>query len=91
MEGLLQIAKNWQRSNDVKKNLEATTEAGKASNSSYEKNKADSGKARQRLIPLLVASLLIPKPNMVIVAKQSITIAKNNAKLMANNARNAAR
>ena len=27
LEGLLQIAKNWQRSNDVNKNLEATTEA----------------------------------------------------------------
>ena len=50
-----------------------------------------SSKARQRLIPMLVASLLIPKPNVVIVAKQNITIAKNNAKLMANNARNATR
>ena len=50
-----------------------------------------SGKARQHPIPMLVASLLIPKPNVAIVAKQNITIAKNNAKLMANNARNATR
>ena len=50
-----------------------------------------SGKARQRLIPMLVASLLIPKPNVVIVAKQNITIAKNNAKHMTNNPRNATR
>ena len=48
-----------------------------------------SGKARQHPIPMLVASLLIPKPNVVIVAKQNIPIAKNNAKLIANNARNA--
>ena len=40
---------------------------------------------------MLVASLLIPKPNVAIVAKQNITIAKNNAKLMANNARKATR
>ena len=53
------------------------------------KTRLTSGKARQRLIPMLVASLLIPKPNVVIVAKQSIMIAKNNAKLMGNNARNA--
>ena len=50
-----------------------------------------SSKARQRLIPMLVASLLIPKPNVVIVAKQNIMIAKNKAKLMGNNARNATR
>ena len=48
-----------------------------------------SGKARQRLIPVLVASLLIPKPNVIIMAKQNITIAKNNAKLIGNNARSA--
>ena len=48
-----------------------------------------SGKARQHLIPMLVASLLMPNPNVVIVAKQNITIAKNNAKLMGNNARSA--
>ena len=41
LEGLLQIAKNWQRSNDVNKNLEATSEARKATNSSCQKNKAD--------------------------------------------------
>ena len=41
LEGLLQIAKNWQRSNDVNKNLEATSKAQKASNSSYQKSKAD--------------------------------------------------
>ena len=41
LEDLLQIAKNWQRSNDVNKNLEATTKAQKASSSSYQKNKAD--------------------------------------------------
>ena len=50
-----------------------------------------SGKARQCLIPKLVASLLIPKPNVVIVVKQNIMIAKSNAKLMGNNARNATR
>ena len=48
-----------------------------------------SGKARQHPIPILVASLLIPNPNVVIVAKQNIMIAKNNAKLMGNNARSA--
>ena len=48
-----------------------------------------SGKARQCPIPMLVVSLLIPNPNVVIVAKHYITIAKNNVKLMANNARNA--
>ena len=48
-----------------------------------------SGKARQRPIPMLVASLLIPNPNVVIEAKQNIMIAKNNAKLMGNNARSA--
>ena len=36
LEGLLQIAKNWQRSNDVNNNLEATTEARKALTSSYQ-------------------------------------------------------
>ena len=48
-----------------------------------------SGKARQHLIPMLVASLLMPNPNVVIVAKQNIMTAKNNAKLMGNNARSA--
>ena len=53
------------------------------------KTRLTSGKARQHLNPMLVASLLIPNPNVVIVAKQNITIAKNNAKLMGNNARSA--
>ena len=39
-----------------------------------------SGKARQHPIPMLVASLLIPKPNVVIVAKQNIMIAKKQCK-----------
>ena len=36
LEGLLQIARNWQRSNDVNNNLEATTEARKSLTSSYQ-------------------------------------------------------
>ena len=48
-----------------------------------------SGKARQHLIPVLVASVPIPNPNVVIMAKQNKTTAKNNEKLMGNNARNA--
>ena len=55
------------------------------------KTRLTSGKARRHPIPMLVASLLIPNPNVVVVARQNITIAKNNAKLMANNARNATR
>ena len=50
-----------------------------------------SGKVRQHPIPMVVGSLLIPNPNVVIVAKQNITIAKNNAKRMTNNPRNATR
>ena len=56
---------------------------------SIRRTRLTSGKARQHPIPMLVASLLIPKPNVVIVAKQNITIAKNNAKLIGNNARSA--
>ena len=47
------------------------------------KNRLTSGKAWQHPIPMLVASLLIPKPNVVIVAKQNITIAKNKQSLWA--------
>ena len=39
LDGLLQIAKNWQRSTDVNKNMEAT-DARKAFNSSYKRDKA---------------------------------------------------
>ena len=53
------------------------------------KTRLTSGKARQHPIPMLMASLLIPNPNVVILAKQNIMIAKNNAKLMGNSARNA--
>ena len=45
------------------------------------KTRLTSGKARQHPIPMLVANLLIPNPNVVIVAKRNITITKNNAKL----------
>ena len=87
LEGLLQIAKNWQRSNDVNKNLEATSKARKASNSSYQKNKADKWQSKATSYPNAAGK---PKPN-VIVAKLNIMIAKNDAKLTANNTRNATR
>ena len=89
MEGLLQIAKNWQRSNNVNKNLEPLPKHERPQILATRKTRLTSGKARQHLIPMLVASLLIPNPNVVIEAKQNIMIAKNNAKLMGNNARNA--
>ena len=53
------------------------------------KTRLTSGKARQHPIPILVASLPLPNPNLVIVAEENITTAKNNAKLMGNNARSA--
>ena len=44
LEDLLQIAKNWQRSSDVSKNLDApgssTVDSRKTSNSKYQKDKA---------------------------------------------------
>ena len=35
LDGLLQIAKNWQRSTDVNKNMESTVDSRKTSNSNY--------------------------------------------------------
>ena len=51
LEGLLQTATNCQRSNDVNKNLEATTKARKALNSSYQKNKADKWQSKATADP----------------------------------------
>ena len=47
LEDLIQIAKNWQRSTDVTKNMEeATIESRKASTSTYKKGKKDDLKAK---------------------------------------------
>ena len=47
LEDLIQIAKNWQRSTDVTKNMEeATIESRKASTSSYKKGKKEEWKAK---------------------------------------------
>ena len=46
LDGLLQIAKNWQRSRDVNKNMESTVNSRKTSNSNYKKGKTNDWKAK---------------------------------------------
>ena len=46
LDGLLQIAKNWQRSTDVNKNMESTVDSRKTSNSNYQKGKAKDWKKK---------------------------------------------
>ena len=47
LEDLIQIAKNWQRSTDVTKNMEeATVDSRKASSSNYQKGKKEDWKAK---------------------------------------------